>query len=447
MSSPPGDAIVIENLVKRFRKRPVARDHTTLKTEVVNFLRGRRRKRTVGWIEALNGIDLRVRRGTTIGIIGRNGSGKSTLLKVMTGIYRPTSGAVRVHGRISALLELGAGFHPEFTGRENILINGVILGMSRAEATERMPSIIEFSELGDFVDQPVRTYSSGMYMRLAFSVATHVDPDVLIVDEILAVGDDHFARKSLGKMMEFKQKGRTIVLVTHDRGSVQRWCDVAAWIDGGKIRLLGNPVEVANEYQRAVLEAEATASGHSMHLPPDGESAPAPAPRAEQPRSPEANRRGTRQVEITSASVSRRGEECHAFDPEDPLEVRLEYAVRAPVEHPVVFGIALHAADGLRVYGTDTEVERVPVPHPLPPRGSIALEIHRLGFLQGEYDLEVSVHDKIGTTFDWIRPARRLTIGSSFGDGGIARPPHRWLVQDPQSAPAAHEVQRPAARG
>jgi len=152
-------------------------------------------------------------------------------------------------------------------------------------------------------------------------------------------------------------------------------------------------------------------------------------------------------VEITSVGVSRRGAECHAFDPEDPMEVRVEYAVRETVEHPVVFGIALHAADGLRVYGTNTEVEHIPVPHPLPPRGSIALEIHRLGFLQGEYDLEVSIQDKIGTTFDWVRPAQRLTVGSSFGDGGIARPPHRWLLPDEDSAQVANEVRRPAAQG
>src|SRR5690606_17130827 len=155
-------------------------------------------------------------RGKTVGILGRNGSGKSTLLKLVTGIYAPTQGSIEVNGRISALLDLGAGFHPDFSGRENILINGIILGMSRAEVKARMNDIIAFSELGEFIDEPVRTYSSGMYMRLAFAVATHVDPDILIVDEILAVGDEHFGKKSRAKMESFKRDGKTIMLVSHD---------------------------------------------------------------------------------------------------------------------------------------------------------------------------------------------------------------------------------------
>ncbi len=189
------DSIVISNATKQFRKTTAPKHHTTFKSELVRWFRGERRQVREMWIDVLRGINLTVRQGATVGIIGRNGAGKSTLLKLITGIYSPTSGTVTVNGRISALLDLGAGFHPDFSGRENILINSIILGMSRAEVRARMPEIIAFSELGEFIDEPVRTYSSGMYMRLAFSVATHVDPDVLIIDEILAVGDEHFSHK------------------------------------------------------------------------------------------------------------------------------------------------------------------------------------------------------------------------------------------------------------
>ncbi len=250
------DAIVIRNLVKRFRKSTIRREYTTLKSELVRWLRGVRRPEDKTYIEAIRGIDLTIPKGKTVGIIGRNGSGKSTLLKLMTGIYTPTSGSIEMHGRISALLDLGAGFHPDFSGRENILINGIILGMTRAEIRARMDQIIAFSELGDFVDEPVRTYSSGMYARLAFAVATHVDPEILIVDEILAVGDEHFAKKSMAKMTEFKKAGKTIVLVTHDLGTIERWCDMAVWIDAGRVRAVGNSAALVEEYRRAVALAE-----------------------------------------------------------------------------------------------------------------------------------------------------------------------------------------------
>src|SRR5919198_2458209 len=256
------DAIVIRGLTKKFRKSTIRREYTTLKSELVNAVLGRRSKDASHYIEVLKGIDLAIPRGRTVGIIGRNGSGKSTLLKLINGIYGPTSGTIEVDGRISALLELGAGFHPEFSGRENVLINGVILGMSRSEIRARMQRIVDYAELGDFIDEPVRTYSSGMYMRLAFSVATHVDREILVIDEILAVGDEHFARKSMAKMNEFKQRGKTIVLVTHDLGTVERWCDLAVWIDAGKIRDAGDPRAVVAHYGRDVAEEEAQRAGN-----------------------------------------------------------------------------------------------------------------------------------------------------------------------------------------
>jgi lipopolysaccharide transport system ATP-binding protein len=278
-------AIELEGVGKVFKKTSRRREFTTLKSELVRILTGRRQLIEPAWqIEALTQVDLTIPRGQTVGIIGRNGSGKSTLLKIITGIYSPTRGAVRINGRVSALLELGAGFHPDFTGRENIFINGIILGMRHAELKERLEAIIEFAELGDFIDEPVRAYSSGMFMRLAFAVATHVDPDILIIDEILSVGDEHFQRKSEAKMREFRTSGRTIVLVTHGLSTVESWCDSAVWIDGGRVRMQGPPREVVGEYRRAIAAAEEQASrtGHSALSSPGvalpGPAAPAPAP-------------------------------------------------------------------------------------------------------------------------------------------------------------------------
>jgi lipopolysaccharide transport system ATP-binding protein len=272
-------AIVLEGVAKVFTRTSRRREFTTLKSELVRILTGRRRLIEPSWqIEALSQVDLVIPRGKTVGLIGRNGSGKSTLLKIITGIYTPTRGRVQLHGRVSALLELGAGFHPDFTGRENIFINGIILGMSHAELKERLDAIIEFAELGDFIDEPVRAYSSGMFMRLAFAVATQVDPDILIIDEILSVGDEHFQRKSEAKMAEFRQRGRTILLVSHSLGSVESLCDSVVWIDGGRVRMQGDPRAVVAEYRRAIAAAEDEASrtGHSALSSP-GAALPGPA--------------------------------------------------------------------------------------------------------------------------------------------------------------------------
>ena len=186
--------------------------------------------------------------GSTFGVIGRNGSGKSTALKLVAGITKPTSGTVTVRGRISALIELGAGFHPEISGRENVFINGIMLGLTKREIEKRFDEIVEFAELEDFIDEPVKTYSSGMYMRLGFSVAIHVDPEVLLVDEVLAVGDEAFTHKCLDKFADFKRRGKTVLLVTHSLNLVERLCDEAIWLDGGRKQADGDPKRVVDAY-------------------------------------------------------------------------------------------------------------------------------------------------------------------------------------------------------
>src|SRR5438552_15469484 len=212
-------------------------------------------------------------------MVDRNGSGKSTMLKLIAGIGKPTSGSIRVEGRVSALIELGAGFHPEISGRENVYINGMMLGLSKREITERFDDIVRFAELEDFIDAPVKTYSSGMYMRLGFAVAIHVDPDVLLVDEVLAVGDEGFTHKCLDKFSEFRRRGRTILLVTHALNLVERFCDEAIWLDAGVARAHGDPKRVVDAYLTAVeqgeeqLMAETTAKAVESAAPPGADVA------------------------------------------------------------------------------------------------------------------------------------------------------------------------------
>ncbi len=234
-------AIKVENLTKEFKlfyDKP-----KTLKERLVFWNKKKEESRKV-----LENINLNIEKGETVALIGTNGSGKSTLLKLMTKIIYPTKGKLITNGKLTSLLELGAGFHPDFTGRENIYFNASIFGLTREEIEKRVDEIIEFSELGEFIDSPVRTYSSGMYMRLAFSVAINVDADILLIDEILAVGDQHFQDKCFAKLRELKESDKTIVIVTHSLEQVKKLCTRAIWIYEGKVRMDGIPTEVIDEY-------------------------------------------------------------------------------------------------------------------------------------------------------------------------------------------------------
>lgn len=234
-------AILVENVSKKFKL--VYDKPYTLKERLVFWS-----KTKIGYHEVLKNIDLKIKKGETVALIGVNGSGKSTLLKLMTKIIYPTSGKIIVKGKLTSLLELGAGFHPDFTGRENIYFNASIFGLTAAEIDKRVADIIEFSELGNFIDAPVRTYSSGMYMRLAFSVAINVDAEILLIDEILAVGDQHFQEKCFSKLQELKRSGKTIVIVSHSLGAINELCDRAVWIYNGGIKMDGKCKKVTDEY-------------------------------------------------------------------------------------------------------------------------------------------------------------------------------------------------------
>ena len=428
------DAIVMQDVVKSFRKRTIRGEYTTFKSELLRWLRGKRQRREAGLITALRGINLTIPKGKTIGIIGRNGSGKSTLLKLITGIYTPTSGHLQINGRISALLDLGAGFHPDFSGRENILINGIILGMSRTEVRARMDEIIAFSELGEFIDEPVRTYSSGMYMRLAFAVATHVDPDILIIDEILAVGDEHFSKKSLAKMMDFKKQGKTIVLVTHDLNTVDRWCDLAAWIDGGYVRRVGRSSDVTAEYRQAIALAESQSQAFTPPALTEGGGALPQVPGS--PGAPPS----TAPVRVTGLRlVSPEGEDA-PLSPETPVEVRVDFAADERCED-VEFEVSLQSSDGKPLYETSTRLEEVPLPRQLPSEGRVRFMLDRLGLLAGDYALQVTARSSGGASVE----RRTFQVASTLAERGVFRPAHRWVVEP---APVAQQqVVPPLASG
>jgi lipopolysaccharide transport system ATP-binding protein len=277
---PAINAIDAQNVTKIYRRYARRRQFATLKSAILSgtLIADLAPNETFC---AVQDVSFTVKRGSTFGIIGRNGSGKSTMLKLVAGITKPTSGTMTVDGRISALIELGAGFHPEISGRENVFINGIMLGLTKREITRRFEEIVEFAELQDFIDAPVKTYSSGMYMRLGFAVAIHVDPDVLLVDEVLAVGDESFTHKCLDKFAEFRRRGKTILLVTHSLNLVERFCDEALWLDAGKPCGIGDPrrivsayitdVEKSEERHLATLEARAklaaSATGNDIPAP------------------------------------------------------------------------------------------------------------------------------------------------------------------------------------
>src|SRR5258706_9432263 len=283
------NAIELTNVTKVYRRYARKKQFATLKSALLkgSLIQDLQPEET---FPALQGVSFSVAAGKTYGIIGRNGSGKSTALKLVAGITKPTSGTVKVEGRISALIELGAGFHPEISGRENVFINGIMLGLTKREITRRFDEIVEFAELEDFIDAPVKTYSSGMYMRLGFAVAIHVDPDVLLVDEVLAVGDEGFTHKCLDKFGEFKRRGKTILLVTHALGMVERFCDEALWLDAGRVKGSGDPKRIVGAYitdierqeerELAATDAKAKASTAGTLGSPDE---PAPAGLADHP--------------------------------------------------------------------------------------------------------------------------------------------------------------------
>src|SRR4029453_12520554 len=336
-------AIELVNVSKVYR-RYSGRHFSTLKSALLqrSILRDLRPSET---FPALTGVTFTVPKGSTYGVIGRNGSGKSTALKLVAGITKPTSGQVHVDGRISALIELGAGFHPEISGRENVFINGIMLGLTKREIHARFDEIVDFAELREFIDAPVKTYSSGMYMRLGFAVAIHVNPDVLLVDEVLAVGDEGFTHKCLDKFGEFRRRGRTILLVTHSLGLREGFLDEALGIDAGLARAEGDPrrvigayitdVEKAEEKSLAASDARAQEHAAAEDAPPSITSAGDLVEAASTPddmfRATE-GRWGSREAEITRVTfIGEDGAAGHVFQAGERIAIQLAVRARQPI--------------------------------------------------------------------------------------------------------------------
>src|SRR6187399_1349606 len=280
------NAIELTSVSKVYR-RYGGRQFATLKSALLqrSLLRDLKPSKT---FPALTDVSFSVPRGSTYGVMGRNGSGKSTALKLVAGITKPTSGAVRVEGRISALIELGAGFHPEISGRENVFINGIMLGLTKKEIQRRFDEIVEFAEMQDFIDAPVKTYSSGMYMRLGFAVAVHVDPEVLLVDEVLAVGDQGFTHKCLDKFSDFRRRNKSILLVTHSLDLVEKFCDEAHWLDKGVSKGEGDPKRVVAAYIINVEDSEenSLAKAEAARVAASASETPAPLPEVDGEQAP-----------------------------------------------------------------------------------------------------------------------------------------------------------------
>lgn len=413
-------AIEVQDVHKIYRRYSRRRQFSTLKSALLSGAVFRDLRPDDGF-EALKGVSFNVAAGKTFGIIGRNGSGKSTMLKLIAGIGKPTSGQVVVAGRVSALIELGAGFHPEISGRENVFINGMMLGLGRREIAARFDDIVSFAELEPFIDAPVKTYSSGMYMRLGFSVAVHVDPDVLLVDEVLAVGDEAFTHKCLDRFADLRRRGKTILLVTHSLELVSRFCDEALWLDDGRIRAQGDPRQTIDAYLLDVNAQEnkqlstvsrSAASTTTIEAPTDmfqaGEG-----------------RWGSREAEIDGVEfLDGSGQPSHTIASGSPLQIQFTVKSRQPLSD-VVVGVGIFGSDGTCCYGTNTAIDGA-APGALDGQGLVRFSIPRLELVEGTYKVDVAIHRANGTPYDYHRQLYALRVHSGRKDVGIYRPEHTW---------------------
>ena len=393
-------ALEVDHLTKTFRT------HQDKVNSLKALIAGGGRNRYDEFV-ALNDVTFDVREGEMFGVIGHNGSGKSTLLKCMAGILQPNAGAVRVHRRMSALLELGAGFHPELSGRENVFLNAAILGMGRREIAARFDEIVEFSGLQAFIDAPVKTYSSGMYVRLAFAVAINVDPRLLIIDEILAVGDVTFQRRCLEKFVQFRNEGRTIILVTHAMNTVKEMCDRAIWLTHGVLTGEGDPAELVDDYTESMLGANARTEDGSI-------------------------RRGSGEVQITGVELiaGDNPEPVKRFRTGDDVTIRLHYRAEKAVPRPVI-GISIEQLGGALVT-TPTTRDVGLLPDVIEGEGTIEIALAKVPMLPGTYDLNTSITDfNLSHVYDHLQLALRFDVmtGKPYEMGGVVTLHPSWVIR------------------
>jgi lipopolysaccharide transport system ATP-binding protein len=408
------NAITFENVSKKFTLYKEQRGG--FQERVAGLLRPRGHGE-VFW--ALRDVSFELPEGHSLGLVGHNGSGKSTSLKLMTRILEPTSGRVAVRGRVAALLELGSGFHPDLTGRENVFLNGSLIGFSRRDMQARLDEIVSFAEMEQFIDTEVKHYSSGMYARLAFAVATSVDPDILITDEVLSVGDEAFQRKCEERIYSFRQAGKTIIFVSHALETIQRLCDQVVWLEHGQVQAQGAPGPTIAAYLRRVNQQEqarleAASGEHSDDDTDDG------------------SRYGSREVEIVGVELlDGRGLPQTVAQTGAPLTIRIHYRAGQPVEEPV-FGIGVHHESGVHLSGPNTLFDKVPVGR-VDGAGHIDYTVASLPLLAGRYLLSAAIYDQaLVHPYDHHMQAFPLVVQSDHAAErfGMLALGGRWAVND-----------------
>ncbi len=407
-----GNAIEVKDVTRSFK---IYLDRGKSIKEFALF----RKRRKYEKREVLKGISLEVGVGEAVGLIGHNGCGKSTTLKILTRILYPEKGTVEVKGRVSSLIELGAGFHPDMSGRENIYTNASIFGLTRKEIERRVDDIIAFSELEEYIDNPVRTYSSGMYMRLAFSVAINVDADVLLIDEILAVGDANFQVKCFDKLKEIKKQGTTIVIVSHSLEQIEQICDRSFWIHEGLVKAQGRPKEVhaayldymddkRKEQEQKELERQ-IALGNIESKEED-------------------KRWGNGEAKYTDILLcNAQGEEKDSFAMHTDIHVHLKYQVTRPIKNAIV-GVAVYRLDNVHCYGTNTKIDKYAA-FDLDEDGSVELILRHVELLPSRYVLDFSIEAEDGSPVDFFREAAQIQILSDSEEVGVMSMAHEWVFK------------------
>ncbi len=419
----PENAIEVKNITKKFK---IYHDKGhMLKEKALHWSRNKYEERNV-----LNGISFEVKRGEAIGLVGHNGCGKSTTLKMLTKIMYPDSGTIEMRGRVSSLLELGAGFHPDMSGRENIYINASIFGLTKHEIDRRVNEIIEFSELEDYIDNPVRTYSSGMYMRLAFSVAINVDAEILLIDEILGVGDANFQIKCFDKLMDIKHKGTTIVIVSHSLGQIEQICERSIWIQDGLIKAEGKPRSVHREYLSYMGE-QRNKHLHQDSQPQENEGQISEndgnAPSAEQPAAPADKYVHSGSGEVLVSKVyftDKDGNLKEAFQTFEDICINVEYTVKKTVPR-MNAGISIIRNDGLCLYGISIKDDELGYVN-AEKNGRLRFILKDCNLLSGTYGVNVGLEDDNRNGLDYVDQAEKFSVYSVNSEVGAFYLEHKW---------------------